>query len=96
MQTVPTVGRNVYFHMNEEQPVPHHANIIAVNPEPGKEADPFTSCTLFVVHPNGTQSVQEVSVGDAGAPYPHYRWMPYQKAKAAEEAAKVPPASTKL
>lgn len=88
VQPIPTVGRNVYFYMSEDQPVPHHANIIAVNPEAGKEADQFTSCTLFVVAANGQQSIQEVSVGDVGAPYPHYRWMPYQKAKAAEEAAK--------
>jgi hypothetical protein len=100
MPIIPTVGRKVWFFENASQVEPWDATVIKVchqytpadesgSPTYIQVADcPTTPVNLLVTHPDlGVQSlVTNVTAGDSGSPYQHYRWMPYQQAQAAKSA----------
>lgn len=78
----PTVGRKVYFFVDDNQLEPHDATIIKVH-APNWQANPFTLVNLLVTDPEGEQSVHySVPCSPSPAPYPHFRWMDYQLAQA--------------
>ncbi len=87
---IPTVGRKVWYYEDANQAEPIDGTIVRVCHD-GDEVTPTTPCNVFIVEPGGnTRLIPRISASDEAANVPHYRWMPYQQAKAAEEVAKVP------
>lgn len=84
---IPTVGRKVYFFENDLQTEPHDATIIKVH-APKESATPTTTVNLLVIHPDTGEGQFRSSVvaSDEAQPFPHYRWMDYQKHQAARTA----------
>lgn len=84
---IPTVSRKVYFFENDQQTEPHDATIIKVH-APKELATPTTSVNLLVINPDTGEGTLRTSVVayDEPQPFPHYRWMDYQKHQAQKAA----------
>lgn len=83
----PTVGRKVYFFADDKQIEPHDATIIKVHGLK-EDAMPTTAVNLLVINPDTGEGALRTSVVayDEPQPFPHYRWMNYQKYQAARTA----------
>lgn len=86
---IPTVGRKVYFFQDDQQQEPCDATIIKVWAAPD-QAQPETVVNLLVINPITGEGTMQHSIGASEVPVAsaHYRWMPYQVSKSAEEKAK--------
>lgn len=81
----PSVGRKVWYYGNNEQAEPCDATVIKVH---GDIHTPESPVNLFVIGQEGDTFVKtEVTVGDDKTEGTHYRWMPYQQQRAAEQAS---------
>lgn len=91
-QIIPTVGRKVYFYEDDKQVDPIDATIIKVW-SPRETAHPQTAVNLLVIDPfSGEGSLRTSMVAqDEPQPFPHYRWMDYQKHQAAKVELKTAP-----
>jgi hypothetical protein len=85
---VPTVGRKVWFYLDGLQQEPLDATIVRVFGD-----TPQACVNLHINAANSAHVIFEssVQVGDINTKHRHFRWMPYQQAKAKEEAAPTAP-----
>lgn len=81
-EITPTVGRQVYYYEDDVQQEPWAATVIKVN-APEWQASPHTPISVLAISPEGEQFIiADLPCSPIPAPYPHYRWMAYQKAQA--------------
>jgi hypothetical protein len=89
----PTIGRVVLFRYNKEQEQPHPALVCHINEDGTINVGGFTDKGIPFSQDNVPLLQDDDPIPDAGL---YAEWMPYQKAKAAEESAKVPLEPVKL
>lgn len=75
----PSVGRQVYFFLDDEQDEPMAATVIKVHGEPYQHSA-FSLVNLLTIDGDTGESALAESVPHSPVPvnYPHFRWMPYQ------------------
>lgn len=85
---VPTVGRKVWFYNDPLQVEPLDATIVRVF---GNTPDACVNLHVKAANTANSWVETSVQVGDMNSLGRHYRWMPYQQAKAKEDS--IPPHS---